>query len=114
MKKKVLAAILAAAIILVGCGGNDGGKEDDPVQTLEPVVVDETPEPSPEATEEPGEEAEAEPEETREGMYRSELTNEWIDEELKDQRPSCWILPQSFTSTMNRVILSFFVLFMSS
>ncbi len=87
MKKKVLAAILAAAIILVGCGGNDGGKEDDPVQTLEPVVVDETPEPSPEATEEPGEEAEAEPEETREGMYRSELTNEWIDEELKDQRP---------------------------
>lgn len=26
-------------------------------------------------------------EENREGMYRSELTNEWIDEELKNQRP---------------------------
>ena len=26
-------------------------------------------------------------EETREGMYRSEITNEWIDESLKDQRP---------------------------
>lgn len=26
-------------------------------------------------------------EESREGMYRSELTNEWIDESLKDQRP---------------------------
>ena len=26
-------------------------------------------------------------EETREGMYRSEITNEWIDESLKNQRP---------------------------
>lgn len=26
-------------------------------------------------------------EENREGMYRSEITNEWIDESLKDQRP---------------------------
>ena len=26
-------------------------------------------------------------EETREGMYRSELTNEWLDESLKNQRP---------------------------
>ena len=32
------------------------------------------------------EEASAE-EETREGMYRSELTNEWIDESLQNQRP---------------------------
>ncbi|MDE7323312.1 MAG: DUF3048 domain-containing protein [Lachnospiraceae bacterium] len=32
--------------------------------------------------------AEPEPvEETREGMYRSEITNEWIDESLKNQRP---------------------------
>jgi hypothetical protein len=31
-------------------------------------------------------ETEAE-EETREGMYRSELTNEWIDDSLKNQRP---------------------------
>lgn len=30
---------------------------------------------------------EATEEESREGMYRSELTNEWIDESLKDQRP---------------------------
>lgn len=30
---------------------------------------------------------ELEEEEVREGMYRSELTNEWIDESLKDQRP---------------------------
>ena len=33
------------------------------------------------------EEIEEAEEETREGMYRSELTNEWIDESLKNQRP---------------------------
>ena len=85
MKKKVLAAIMAAALLLVGCGGSDGEKDDSPVQTLEPVIIEETPEPTPEATQEP--EATEEPEEIREGMYRSELTNEWIDEALKDQRP---------------------------
>lgn len=30
---------------------------------------------------------EEEPEEVREGFYRSEITNEWTDEALKDQRP---------------------------
>lgn len=33
------------------------------------------------------EEVQTEEEEFREGMYRSELTNEWIDESLKNQRP---------------------------
>lgn len=32
-------------------------------------------------------ESSAPEEENREGMYRSEITNEWIDESLKDQRP---------------------------
>jgi len=32
-------------------------------------------------------EATEEEEENHDGMYRSELTNEWIDESLKDQRP---------------------------
>lgn len=32
-------------------------------------------------------ETQVQTEESREGMYRSELTNEWIDEELKNQRP---------------------------
>lgn len=41
-----------------------------------------------EKTEEPEEEiVEEEPEEVREGFYRSELTNEWTDEKIKDQRP---------------------------
>ena len=86
MKKKVLAAIMAATVILAGCGGNDGENDSSPVETLAPVIIEETPEPTPEATEEPQEEEE-EPDEVREGMYRSELTNEWIGGELKDQRP---------------------------
>ena len=31
--------------------------------------------------------SETEPEETKEGFYRSELTNEWTDEKIKNQRP---------------------------
>ena len=47
MKKKVLAAIMAAAVILAGCGGNDGGTSEAPVETMSPVIVEDTPEPSP-------------------------------------------------------------------
>ncbi|MCR2047189.1 DUF3048 domain-containing protein [Acetatifactor muris] len=84
MKKKVLAVIIAAMAVLAGCGG-EGGEPQSPVQTVKPVViVDE-----PEVTSEPTEELTTtpEPEEDREGMYRSELTNEWIDESLQNQRP---------------------------
>lgn len=83
MKKKILAVIIAASALLAGCGGKEE-EEQPPVQTVAPVVIS-TEEPKAEATEEPT--AEPEPEEVREGMYRSELTNEWIDEELKNQRP---------------------------
>ncbi len=87
MKKKVLAAIMAAAFILTGCGGED--KDSSSIPPLEPVIIDETSEPTSEAPDESESESQQEPEEeeNHEGMYRSEITNEWIDEELKDQRP---------------------------
>lgn len=85
MKKKVLAAIMAAAFILAGCGEAEEG--DSPLQTLDPVIIDETPEPTSEPPQESEEEQVPEEEENREGMYRSEITNEWIDESLKNQRP---------------------------
>ena len=82
MKKKVLAAILIAVGVLTGCGNAEPIAS--PIQTVEaePIATDtkETVE-QPTATEEPVEEVG--PEHT----YRSELTNEWIDESLKDQRP---------------------------
>lgn len=85
MKKKTLLLVLAmvTAVSLVACGDKEEAEETPTVQTVEPViqVISETP---------VIEESVAEPvveEESIEGKYRSELTNEWIDEELKDQRP---------------------------
>ena len=79
--KKRLALVLALCgmIALAGCGDEE---EAPAVVTSEPTiqVVNDAPAISIET------EPTAEPE-TREGMYRSELTNEWIDEALKDQRP---------------------------
>ena len=75
MKKKTLLLFLSAALactMLTGCGGSS----DD---AAAPTVTDVS----------EGENTEEAPveEETREGMYRSELTNEWIDESLQNQRP---------------------------
>ncbi len=80
MKKRiVLLLALCAAVVLSGC------KEEEkepaaaaPAPKIE--VVNNTPAISIEenATVDDG---------SHEGMYRSELTNEWIDESLKDQRP---------------------------
>lgn len=89
MKKQIVAIALSltAVLALTACGK----KEEAPAEvavTDEPVIViggDEEEE-EPEVEEEVVEEEE---EEVREGFYRSELTNEWIPEELKNQRPIC-------------------------
>jgi len=89
MKKKKLLSILAIStalclsVMITGCSNTDENTttpESVPVSTWEPIP-EETPTPEPEPT------PEEEVEEVVEGCYRSELTNEWIDEELKDQRP---------------------------
>ncbi len=79
MKKKVLAAILIAVGVLTGCGNTEPISS--PIQTVEaePIATDIQEVEQPGATEEANE--------NHDGMYRSELTNEWIDESLKDQRP---------------------------
>lgn len=76
MKKRtvLLAATLAMSVSLAACGG------DSSEETAQDNAVEET-------TEAVGETEEVVEEETRDGMYRSELTNEWIDEDLKNQRP---------------------------
>ncbi|MCR4686981.1 MAG: hypothetical protein K5659_05385, partial [Lachnospiraceae bacterium] len=89
MKKKHLlmlgtvaaVVILAVTTSLVGCkGGNDG--DDQEVIEINPSDFN--------ISDEGGEEEEAEEEEPyeefREGCIRSELTNEWIDESLENQR----------------------------
>ncbi len=90
-EKKGIALLLAltmAAAAMTGCGDK---KESEPVKELDFADIagdttndaDNAPE-SPDVEESFTEQAE---EETREGMYRSEITNEWIDESLKNQRP---------------------------
>ena len=72
---------------LAGCGGEDEPSSA-PVSTLSPVVVDDETQSTAEDTPAPSESESEEPEETiPENAYRSEITNEWIDESLKDQRP---------------------------
>lgn len=81
MKKKILAAIIIAMGLLTACGEKEEPKspvivlEEEPIATPEATVTAE-----PVATEAPVEE-------NHDNMYQSELTNEWIDLSLKDQRP---------------------------
>lgn len=95
MKNKGMALLLVmtmAAAFMTGCGDKNETQE----PTTEINFADLTgggsdsssDNSTPETSE--GEEPATEPvveEESREGMYRSEITNEWIDESLKNQRP---------------------------
>ncbi len=82
MKRKLLLLFLAAmmAVTAVGCGK----KKEEPAP---PVVEEPEPEPEPEPKPEPEPEPEPEKDVVPEGMARSYLTGEWIDEEIAAQRP---------------------------
>lgn len=86
MKRRalLLMAALTVAASVAACGGESE-------ETNQEQVAMET-----EAAEE-GDAAEEE-EESRDGMYRSELTNEWIDEELKNQRPIAVMVDNEVTA----------------
>lgn len=93
MKNKSIALFLAvtiAAASMTGCGSKNETQEPATEVNFADITGNNnntTAETTPEAeTPETSSEVETE-EESREGMYRSELTNEWIDESLKDQRP---------------------------
>ena len=80
MKRRMIYLLLAACVLCtaIGCGKK---KEAEPEPEPEPVVEEEEPEPEPEPKPEP------EPEDTHEGMAKSYLTGEWIDEEQAKKRP---------------------------
>lgn len=94
INKKTIALFLGismAASLMTGCGKEKDTSTSTDDNTPNIVIpadsdLDDTQQPddndlTDDETDDPAEE------ETREGMYRSELTNEWIDESLKDQRP---------------------------
>lgn len=83
MKRKTvlfLTSAMIAAMLLGGCGK----KEEEASASMLDDIKEETVEVEKEVEEETEEAVE---EENHDGMYQSELTNEWIDESLKDQRP---------------------------
>lgn len=83
MKRKsvlLLTSMLFAALMLGGCGKK--------AEEESASMLDDIKEETVEAQIEEEETKETEVvEENHDGMYRSELTNEWIDESLKNQRP---------------------------
>ena len=83
MKKKLLYLMLACTMTfgLVACGSKGNEEATDESAVEDTVVVEDT------TQEEETEETPVVEEESKPGYYRSELTNEWIDESLKDQRP---------------------------
>lgn len=85
--KKGMALFLAMALAMsamTACGNKSG--DDEPATEIDFNDVSNG-ENNTEAETEGTSTTEDASEETREGMYRSEITNEWIDESLKDQRP---------------------------
>lgn len=84
----LLLVIALAAASLGGCGDKNN-KKDEPKTEINFSDITNNPgdaEPETEASTQTQTEA-PEEEENHEGMYRSEITNEWIDESLKNQRP---------------------------
>lgn len=85
----LLLVITLAAASMSGCGGKN--TEPAPEINFNDITgnsgdnADSPQEENSEAVESSAEQESVE--ETREGMYRSEITNEWIDESLKNQRP---------------------------
>lgn len=82
MKKNYLLLVLAlsGAMLVSGCKKEEEPKQEAAAPTIQVVTE------QPTITTEVQEEAPVD-DEVREGMVRSELTNDWIDEALKDQRP---------------------------
>lgn len=85
--KKGMALFIAmtlAAATMTACGNSSNN--DEPATEIDFNDISNSENGTQAETEETATEEAAE-EESREGMYRSEITNEWIDESLKDQRP---------------------------
>jgi len=87
VRSKILIGMLAVMLVLSGCGKKDEASEQASASNEKVDRIDMESEYVPPAEPEVVEEEEEPEEEIPEGMYRSELTNEPISEDLKDQRP---------------------------
>ena len=81
---------LSSSLLLFGCGEKEETLADPIVLPIEETLPQQTEEPPAEDTEDSEDDADVPPEE---GMVRSPLTNEWIDEDIKDARPIAVMSP---------------------
>lgn len=92
--KKTLTLLLSAALafgVLTGCGDSE--------EAIGSITIVESEEISLSTEEPESTSTETEiVEENHDGMYQSELTNEWIDEALKDQRPVAIMVDNELTA----------------
>ena len=100
MRKKLLSLLMAtamASLTLAGCAASDPTSS--PI-IIEPEIIKPSEESvAPESSEVQVESSvEAEVEENHDNEYRSELTNEWIDIALEDQRPVAIIVDNELTA----------------
>lgn len=92
----VLLATLSSALLLSGCGKEKEDKAKAPdveIPVMEQVIDD-----APEETAEPEAKAQ-EDKPPAEGMVRSRITNEWVDEEVNNTRPLAIMVPNTKTAS---------------
>lgn len=91
MKKKLLSLMLAVSCVAVlsACGKETASTDEAPVVVLDLNGSDQ-------ATATPDQQVVED--ENHEGMYRSELTNLWIDEDLRNQRPVAIMVDNEITA----------------
>ena len=96
--KKGMALLMALALAtsaMTACGNKTN---DEPAEEIDFNDMGNSTNDTEVKTEEAPTESSVAEEETREGMYRSEITNEWIDESLKDQRPMAIMVDNESTA----------------
>ena len=92
-------AALSSSLLLFGCGKKDAETTSNPVIEMQPQTQPSTQDADPGQDVE--KETEAEDTETppAEGMVRSRLTNEWVDEEIAKTRPIAVMVPNTKTAS---------------
>lgn len=85
---------LASSLLLFGCG-----KEETSAQPVVEPIVEAQPEAEKESTEEAKGEEEDPDSPPAEGMVRSRLTNQWVDEDVAKTRPIAVMIPNSKTAS---------------
>lgn len=86
-KKQIIAMGLSLMLLFSGCGKKESSSQEQPVAPAESSVVSETEVSSSVLSELPVLQAEALESEVPEGMEKSYLTGEYVDEEISRQRP---------------------------